>query len=161
MLFPKTLLFLLPGGCCSSLHRMERSRGCPLMAGAERQNVTGNLCHLCWDGPPAPKETFYQLPLALLRLPGAAARREQPNHTLTMRHHNELHSCGERWLFFWKPPKGPWILLQWPSVNGTSSPVVFRHKQTCTFNSQCHVCEFPPIFSGYSGYSSVIPASFK
>lgn len=79
MLFPKTPLFLLPGRCCSSLHCMERrSRGCPLMAGAERQNAIGNLCRLSWDGPPAPKETFHQLPLALLRLPGAAARREQP-----------------------------------------------------------------------------------
>lgn len=84
ILFYKSPLFLLPRGCCSSLHRMERrSRGRALMAGEERQNGAGSLCRLCWDGPPAPKEAFPQPPLVLSELPGEAARREQPKCPLS------------------------------------------------------------------------------
>lgn len=38
---------------------------------------------------------------------------------------DKLYSCGLRWLVFWKPSEGPWIFLQYPSVNG---PVVFTYK---------------------------------
>lgn len=123
---------------------------CALMAGEEGQTATGSLCHLCWDGPPAPKEAFCQLPLVLSKLPREASRRKKPKCMLSVLLHwlrGTATNCSERWLVFWKPSQGPWIFLQYPSDNGTSSSVVLAHR-CAHFNSQCHVCEFPPIFSG-------------
>ena len=124
------------------------------MAGEERQNVTGSLCRLCWDGPPAPKEGFCHPPLALSELPGEATRREKPKCTLSA----SLHWLWGTATNYTVAVRSGWfsgsLLKDLGSFCNTLQSMACP-AQLCSltnrcahFNSHCCVCEFPLIVSG-------------
>lgn len=139
-LFLKSPLFLLHRWCCSSLHWMKRRL--VLVAGEERQNVTGSLCRLSQDGLPAPKEAFHQ-PSLVLSASWRSCQKGKAQLQVVC-----VTSLTNFTVVVW----GGWFSGSLLKDCGSFFNSLQSMAQLCSLinryaNLRCHICDIPPICS--------------
>lgn len=113
-----------------------------LVAGEERQNVTGSLCRLCRDGPPAPREAFHQPPLVLSASWRSCQKGKAQLQVVC------ITSLTNYTVVVW----GGWFSGSLLKDQRSFFNTLQSMAQLCSLanrcaNLQCHVCDIPPIFS--------------